>query len=152
MKIVKLVRNGGFLLLLCISIFACKKDKTTSKPKDALTGAWHESAGFNNNRTLFFRDGGDFRMEMMDSIGTRTFVTYIGKYSILENKLKVNITSEVETSAYGEIIKTTPVNYTLFENGKFSINNFVLTINHSTSTAGIPTDTTTKYDFILPYD
>ena len=148
----KQLRTSGLLLLLTISIFACKKDKVTPEPKDALTGPWHETAGFNNNRTLFFRTGGNFRMEMMDSIGTKTFTAFIGKYSILDDKLKVNITSEVETSAYGEIITTTPVNYTLFENGKFSVDDFVLTINYTTYPAGVPTAATTRYDFLFPYD
>lgn len=89
---------------------------------------------------------------MKDSTKTYWGSALVGKYSISDDKLKVNITSEVEISRDGKVIKTTPNNYTLFDDGRFSIVRDVLTLNYTTYPADAPVATIRKYNKILAVD
>jgi len=76
----------------------------------------------------------------------------IGKYSISGDRLMVNISSSLEKSSTGKIITNTPINYVLFENGKFNIDNRVLTINYTTYPADAPVPTVAKFNQLIPID
>ena len=151
MKITRL-NTFGLLLFLSISIFACKKDLESVEPKNALSGGWEEISQNNYARRILFGTEGNFVMEILDSTKTYWGTAVIGKYSIDNDSLKVNITSEVEKSSEGKVTKTTPRNYILFDKGVFSIENSILTINCVTYPADGPVPTTFKYGKIIAID
>ncbi|MGY3053484.1 hypothetical protein ACVWYG_001684 [Pedobacter sp. UYEF25] len=148
----KQLRIGGLLLLLSISIFACKKDEISSEPQNALSGAWAEVPPNDSSRRIFFGTQGNFEMELRDSSKAYWSRAVIGKYKISNDSLKVNITSEVEKSADGKVTKTTTTSYVIFDKGRFSIENDLLTIQCVTYPADGPVPTTFKYNRIIAID
>lgn len=150
--ITKQLKTNGLLLLITISIFACKKDEVSSKAKDVLSGAWAETPENTYCSQLFFGNDGYFALRLKDSTRTYWGRSLVGKYSISEDRLKVNITNEVETDLNGKMTSNASVNRTLFDDGKFTVNHTVLTIDYTTYPADAPMPTTKKYNKILAID
>lgn len=146
-----LLKTFGLFLLFTILITSCKKSISEPEGKtDILTGAWQEvglSGGF--SRLVIFEPGGGFTLKASDKVGLS--VTLKGKYSIENNNLKVNVTEETTRQDNGTMLKKA-VNVELYERGKFSIANTVLTINCITYPADAPVDTEFKYNKIIAID
>lgn len=146
-----LLKTFGLFLLLTISITSCKKSKTELDGKtDALTGAWQE-ANMSGSiaRRLVFKPGGDFTMEIWTNNYKSGEVN--GTYIIDGSNLTVNINEEVEINSAGSAT-IRKVNRQLFEKGKFSISNDILTIKCITYPADAPVDTEFKYGKIRAID
>lgn len=148
----KQLRTGGLLLLLSMSIFACKKDEISSEPKNALYGSWAEIPSNNYRTRINFGTQGNFEMALRDSSKAYWSTAVIGRYKISNDSLKVNITRIEERSASGTVTNTTPSNYTIFDKGKFSVENDVLTIQCVTYPADGPVPTIFKYNRIIAID
>ncbi|MDN3588170.1 hypothetical protein QWY86_15915 [Pedobacter aquatilis] len=139
----------GLFLLLSVLLFSCKKDKP-EKEKDVLTGAWQESGMSGGmGRRLVFKPGGEFTME----IWTNTYKSgeVNGIYKIDGDNLTVNISEDVEINSAGIATKR-KVNRQLFEKGKFSISNGILSIKFISYPADAPVETEIKYGKIVAID
>ena len=148
----KLLSISGLLMLLSLVMISCKKDKTPAGPKDALTGSWEEVPQKAYSRRLLFGEGGNFSMQIRDQDNQYWSIEVIGKYTISGDQLIVNTSSNLEKSSTGKIISNTPINYVLFDKGKFSINQQVLTINYTTYPADGPVATAAKFSQLIPID
>lgn len=148
----KILLISGLFMLLSFVLISCKKDKTPLGSPDVLTGGWEEVPQSAYSRRLSFSLGGKFSMQMRDQSNQYWISEVIGKYSISGDKLMVNISSSLEKSSTGKIIRNTPTNYVLFENGKFNIDNRVLTVNYTTYPADAPVPTVAKFNQLIPID
>lgn len=139
----------GLFLLLSVLLFSCKKDKP-EKEKDVLTGAWQESGMSGGmGRRLVFKPGGEFTMEIWASTYKSGEVN--GIYKIDGDNLTVNISEDVEINSAGIATKR-KVNRQLFEKGKFSISNGILSIKFISYPADAPVETEIKYGKIVAID
>ena len=148
----KLRSISGLLMLLSLVMISCKKDKTPAGPKDALTGSWEAVPQKAYSKRLLFEAGGNFSMQIRDQGNQYWSTEVIGKYTISGDQLIVNTSSNLEKSSTGKIISNTPVNYVLFDKGKFSIDQQVLTINYTTYPADGPVPTVAKFNQLIPID
>ncbi|MCX2585645.1 hypothetical protein [Pedobacter sp. MR22-3] len=148
----KLRSISGLLLLLSLVIVSCKKDKIPAVPKDVLTGAWEETPQKAYSRRLLFATGGQFSMQIRDQNNQYWQMEVIGKYTISGDRLIVNTASNLEKSATGKIITNTPVNYILFDSGKFSIDQHKLTIHYTTYPADAPVATMAVFNQLIAID
>ncbi|WP_421942838.1 hypothetical protein [Pedobacter sp.] len=145
-----LLKTFGLFLLLTISIASCKKSKSEPEGKtDVLTGAWQEAGLTGVGRRLVFKPGGGFTMEIWTSNYKSGEVN--GVYKIDGDNLTVNINEDVEINSAGNATKRN-VNRQLFEKGKFSITNTMLTIKCITYPADAPVETEFKYGKIMAID
>lgn len=148
----KILLISGLFMLLSFFLISCKKEKTPLGPPDVLTGGWEEVPQSAYSRRLSFSLGGKFSMQMRDQSNQYWISEVIGKYSISGDQLMVNISSSLEKSSTGKIITNTPTSYVLFENGKFNIDNRVLTVNYTTYPADAPVPTVAKFNQLIPID
>lgn len=148
----KLFLISGLLMLLSFVTISCKKDKTSAGSPDVLTGGWEEVPQKAYSRRLSFSLGGKFSMQIRDQSNQYWSSEVIGQYSISGDRLIVNISSNLEKSSTGKIITNTPINYVLFENGKFNIDNHVLSVNYTTYPADAPIPTVAKFNQLIPID
>ena len=152
MRNIKQLKTCALLFLLTLSILACKKEEVVTPPENILVGAWNENSGSSFERRIIFANEGIFEMEFRDSAKNYWDAAVLGKYSISDDNVYVNITSEVDKSRDGKILKSMPLKYKMFDNGTFFILNDVLTINCTTYPADSPIATTFKYYRIRPID
>jgi len=146
----KTLNTCGLLILLSLTMLSCKKNAEENLPKDALTGAWQEIAtGY--NRVLIFDPGNKITILVRMSQNVDWSLKLTGKYTVDGDNLTAKITEQTERQSSGALI-TTPVNFQWFDKGKFSVKNFVLTINYKTYPADAPVDTESKFNKIIPID
>jgi hypothetical protein len=148
----KLQKTFGMLLLLPFLFISCKKDNPSNTPPDVLTGSWEEVPQRAHSRRVSFEKGGDFSMQLRDQDNQYWDTVVSGKYSISEDNLTVNVTSTIKKSSTGKTIEITPQNFSLFDKGKFVIENNVLTINYLTYPADGPVPTVVKFSKLIPID
>ncbi|WP_231465293.1 MULTISPECIES: hypothetical protein [unclassified Pedobacter] len=144
-----LLKTFGIFFLLSIIFISCKKDKPAGKT-DVLTGAWQEaSVNGSIGRRLIFKPDGLFTMEIWSSTAKTSEVN--GTYKIDGENLTVNISESVEFNAAGNPTKRN-VSYQLFEKGKFSITNTILSIKYISYPADAPVNTELKFGKIIAID
>lgn len=132
-------------------MISCKKDTTEGKT-DVLTGAWEEVPQKAYSKRLLFESGGKFSMQVRDKDNQYWSLVISGNYSVSSDNLSVTTTNETVKSSAGTVVSTNLINYKLFENGKFSIDNFILTLNYTTYPADGPVPTTSKFNKLIPID
>ncbi|MCZ4222149.1 hypothetical protein [Pedobacter rhodius] len=149
--ITKIFSTCALLVLLSLTLVSCKKkNKEMNLPVDALTGTWQEiTTGY--NRVLIFEPGGKITILIKNSQYADWHIKLTGKYIINEDNLSATITEQSEKQSSGSVI-TNPVNIRWFDQGKFNIKNFVLTVNYKTYPADAPVDTESKFNKIVPID
>jgi len=140
------------ILLISVLFVSCKKDKVAPVTKDMLTGSWEEVPQKAYSRRLLFEAGGKFTMQIRNNTNTDWDLILNGKYSISGADLSVIITEQLEKQASGQLVKTAVNKFSLFDKGKFNIQNFVLTINYKSYPADAPVDTEAKFNKLIPID
>ncbi|KQR71393.1 hypothetical protein [Pedobacter sp. Leaf176] len=146
----KIFNACRLIILFSLLLFSCKKNVSENLPKDQLTGAWSEiSTGY--TRVLIFEPGNRITIQIKNSQYVDWHIKLTGKYAIEGDNLNVNITEQSERQSQGTIVKS-PVNLRWFDNGKFGIENFVLTIKYKTYPADAPVDTESKFAKIVAID
>ncbi|MFD2287005.1 hypothetical protein GJU39_09645 [Pedobacter petrophilus] len=149
----KLLKTFALLLLLPFLFISCKKYNPSGTPPDVLTGSsWEEVPQRAYSKRISFENGGNFSIQFRNQDNQYWATVMSGKYSISEDKLTVNITSNVEKSSTGKTIKSTPENFLLFDKDRFVIENSVLTVNYLTYPADGPVPTVAKFNRLIPID
>jgi len=136
----------GILLLLVIVAGACKKDKPVVVAPSELQGYWTENKTYEQSLILsksihFFRDSVHF-MYSDQAILQHTYIK--GKFRIQGNSLIKNF-KEIMIGRGNKVISTDPVSGIYLENARFTLKDYILTINYIDYPAGVATPTTVVF-------
>ncbi len=144
----------ALIVLTSITLGGCKRDVVALENRKSLVGAWLKIVDLPEINILRFDARGNVSMRIEDATKPGKASTLVGKYTIIENKLIVDITRE-EENYYDDVLSTIVKKYNLFDDGIFSTELDDKVLSYTSKLASTTTTTTTpsivKYHKLYDY-